>query len=151
MRHVTDRFSLAEIDLIPGQIQRKTAQLLNPDIKGHTRPERRLLKNHNKRFVMKRIAKAHGQAHDTSKDYEFTDWEALDTFINDFLTHNVGPGRRPDREAPPPAESRYQRILVATDYSDRAEHAIDSAAALARRWGAFLDVGHALDPPRVAG
>ena len=35
------------------------------------------------RFVMKRIARKAGAPTDTSRDYEFTDWSALDSFIGD--------------------------------------------------------------------
>jgi menaquinone-dependent protoporphyrinogen oxidase len=34
------------------------------------------------RFVMKMIAKSEGNATDTSRDYEYTDWEALDRFVS---------------------------------------------------------------------
>jgi menaquinone-dependent protoporphyrinogen oxidase len=36
------------------------------------------------RFVMKRIAKSVGAETDTSRDYEYTDWAALDRFVNEF-------------------------------------------------------------------
>jgi menaquinone-dependent protoporphyrinogen oxidase len=36
------------------------------------------------RFVMKRIAKSAGADTDTSRDYEYTDWAALDRFVNEF-------------------------------------------------------------------
>ena len=35
------------------------------------------------RFVMKRIARNAGAPTDTSRDYEFTDWTALDRFVTD--------------------------------------------------------------------
>jgi len=35
------------------------------------------------RFFMKRIARAQGAPTDTSRDYEFTDWAALDRFADD--------------------------------------------------------------------
>ena len=35
------------------------------------------------RFVMKRIARKAGAPTDTSRDYEFTNWPALDTFIRE--------------------------------------------------------------------
>jgi menaquinone-dependent protoporphyrinogen oxidase len=35
------------------------------------------------RFVMKRIAKQNGSSTDTSRDHEFTDWAALDRFLNE--------------------------------------------------------------------
>jgi menaquinone-dependent protoporphyrinogen oxidase len=37
------------------------------------------------RFVMKRIARKAGAPTDTSRDYEFTDWSALDAFIGDAV------------------------------------------------------------------
>ena len=37
------------------------------------------------RFVMKRIARTAGAPTDTSRDYEFTDWAALDRFVSDGL------------------------------------------------------------------
>ncbi len=44
-----------------------------------------------KRLVMKRISRAAGGPTDTSRDYEFTDWEALDRFAED-LVHEIEPG-----------------------------------------------------------
>ena len=40
------------------------------------------------RFVMKRIARSQGAPTDTSRDYEFTNWETLDRFV-DSLTRRV--------------------------------------------------------------
>ena len=37
------------------------------------------------RFVMKRIARKAGAPTDTSRDYEFTDWAALDRFVTESL------------------------------------------------------------------
>jgi menaquinone-dependent protoporphyrinogen oxidase len=37
------------------------------------------------RFVMKQIARKAGAPTDTSRDYEFTDWAALDRFVNESL------------------------------------------------------------------
>ena len=37
------------------------------------------------RFVMKRIARAQGATTDTSRDHEFTDWEALDRLVDEIL------------------------------------------------------------------
>jgi menaquinone-dependent protoporphyrinogen oxidase len=36
------------------------------------------------RFVMRRIAKKAGAETDTSRDYEYTDWVALDRFVEEF-------------------------------------------------------------------
>jgi menaquinone-dependent protoporphyrinogen oxidase len=38
------------------------------------------------RFVMKRIAKKNGGPTDTSRDYEFTDWPAIDRFVDEVMT-----------------------------------------------------------------
>jgi menaquinone-dependent protoporphyrinogen oxidase len=40
------------------------------------------------RFVMKRIARAHGGDTDTTRDYEYTDWKAVDAFAN-AVAHDV--------------------------------------------------------------
>jgi menaquinone-dependent protoporphyrinogen oxidase len=37
------------------------------------------------RFVMKRIAKASGGSTDTRRDHEYTDWTALDQFVESFV------------------------------------------------------------------
>jgi menaquinone-dependent protoporphyrinogen oxidase len=42
------------------------------------------------RFVMKRISRLAGGITDTSKDHEFTDWDALDKLVDEFVAH-VGP------------------------------------------------------------
>jgi menaquinone-dependent protoporphyrinogen oxidase len=41
------------------------------------------------RFVMKRIARKAGAPTDTSRDYEFTDWAALDRFVGETLASPV--------------------------------------------------------------
>jgi menaquinone-dependent protoporphyrinogen oxidase len=38
------------------------------------------------RLVMKRIAKKAGGGTDTSRDYEYTDWDSLDRFVDEFVT-----------------------------------------------------------------
>ena len=38
-----------------------------------------------KRLVMKMISKKEGGATDTSQDYEYTDWEEVTKFVNEFL------------------------------------------------------------------
>lgn len=43
------------------------------------------------RFVMKRIARAAGASTDTSHDHEYTDWEALDRFIDELGPEIVAP------------------------------------------------------------
>jgi menaquinone-dependent protoporphyrinogen oxidase len=40
------------------------------------------------RFVMRQIAKAKGGSTDTSRDHEYTDWAALDRFVEELL-HDV--------------------------------------------------------------
>jgi menaquinone-dependent protoporphyrinogen oxidase len=37
------------------------------------------------RFVMKRIAHSQGASTDTSRDHEYTDWEALDRLVDEVL------------------------------------------------------------------
>jgi menaquinone-dependent protoporphyrinogen oxidase len=37
------------------------------------------------RFVMKRIARKQGAPTDTSRNYEFTDWRAVDRFVDDVI------------------------------------------------------------------
>lgn len=43
------------------------------------------------RLVMKRIARQAGAPTDTSRDYEFTDWEALDRLLDEFLRDSGTP------------------------------------------------------------
>jgi menaquinone-dependent protoporphyrinogen oxidase len=44
------------------------------------------------RFVMKRIARKAGAPTDTSRDYEFTDWAAIDRFVAESVAHPPEPG-----------------------------------------------------------
>jgi len=37
-----------------------------------------------KRLIMKMISKKEGRTTDTSKDYEYTDWDAVKKFVNEF-------------------------------------------------------------------
>lgn len=48
------------------------------------------------RFVMKLIAKRAGGATDTSRDHKYTDWVALDRFVDELAEESgrVAPGRR---------------------------------------------------------
>lgn len=39
-----------------------------------------------KRFIMRRISASEGGDTDTSKDHEYTDWEALDRFVEELAT-----------------------------------------------------------------
>lgn len=39
-----------------------------------------------KRLVMRLIAKRRGQATDTTKDIEYTDWDDVEAFVDEFLT-----------------------------------------------------------------
>jgi menaquinone-dependent protoporphyrinogen oxidase len=41
------------------------------------------------KFLMKRIARKAGAPTDTSRDYEFTDWRALDRFVDELATRAV--------------------------------------------------------------
>jgi menaquinone-dependent protoporphyrinogen oxidase len=41
--------------------------------------------NFFKKVIMKRIARKAGRDMDTSQDYEYTDWPALETFVNEYL------------------------------------------------------------------
>ena len=40
-----------------------------------------------KRWVMKRIAASHGRATDTTRDYDYTDWQDLERFTEEFRSH----------------------------------------------------------------
>ena len=56
------------------------------------------------RFVMKRISASEGGPTDTSRNYEFTDWEALGRFVDAFaasLPQAPVPGVTPPRPVPP--------------------------------------------------
>jgi menaquinone-dependent protoporphyrinogen oxidase len=39
------------------------------------------------RIVMRSIAKKHGRIVDVHRDYEFTDWDAVDRFARDFIEY----------------------------------------------------------------
>lgn len=41
------------------------------------------------RFIMKRIARSQGAPTDTSRDYEFTDWTALDRFVAEVTDESL--------------------------------------------------------------
>jgi menaquinone-dependent protoporphyrinogen oxidase len=41
------------------------------------------------RFLMKQIARRAGAPTDTSRDYEFTDWPALDRFVDDLVERTL--------------------------------------------------------------
>jgi menaquinone-dependent protoporphyrinogen oxidase len=46
------------------------------------------------RYLMKRIARAQGAPTDTTRDYEFTDWNAVDRFVEEVTRSAAGePGR----------------------------------------------------------
>jgi len=51
------------------------------------------------RFVMKRIAKSQSMPTDTARDYEMTDWKALDQFVDELL--GVKPEARSSEERAP--------------------------------------------------
>ena len=42
------------------------------------------------RWIMKRISRQAGGTTDTSKDHEYTDWAALDRFVEEFVAHGSG-------------------------------------------------------------
>jgi len=56
-----------------------------------------------KRFIMKQISRRSGRPTDTSRDFEFTDWEQVSRFVDRFLAHLSVPDRSPVR---PPSASR---------------------------------------------
>lgn len=43
--------------------------------------------NFLKRWMMKKIAKQGGKDTDTSRNHEYTDWNAVNQFVSDFLAH----------------------------------------------------------------
>jgi menaquinone-dependent protoporphyrinogen oxidase len=55
------------------------------------------------RFVMKRIARKAGAPTDTSRDYEFTDWSKLDSFIRESPRRSMAPLPDGATQAVPPA------------------------------------------------
>jgi menaquinone-dependent protoporphyrinogen oxidase len=55
------------------------------------------------RFVMKHIAKKTTTATDTSRDYEFTDWKALDRFVDEVLSEAITHTAAAAQDAPAPA------------------------------------------------
>jgi menaquinone-dependent protoporphyrinogen oxidase len=46
------------------------------------------------RFIMKRISKHQGGSTDTTHDHEYTDWRALDRFVDELVQHGFGPQAR---------------------------------------------------------
>lgn len=61
------------------------------------------------RFVMKRISKAEGGDTDTSRDFEYTDWGAVDRFAVDFVEEVTGAGSPVAQVQVPRAESAAAR------------------------------------------
>lgn len=55
------------------------------------------------RFVMKRIAKSESMPTDTSRDYEMTDWKALDLFVDELLGETLAPGMSPGVQSVAPS------------------------------------------------
>lgn len=47
------------------------------------------------RFMMKRIARKAGRDHDTSRDYEYTNWKALDRLLDEFVPAIAAPAGYP--------------------------------------------------------
>jgi menaquinone-dependent protoporphyrinogen oxidase len=62
------------------------------------------------RFVMKRIARKAGAPTDTSLDYEFTDWAAVDRFVSD----SVAARRKAGRSSPHSSERGTPFAIVST-------------------------------------
>lgn len=56
-----------------------------------------------KRLLMSWIGRSQGMAVDTSRDYEFTDWGAVERFAGQFLAFLGAAGTAPGASAPPPA------------------------------------------------
>jgi menaquinone-dependent protoporphyrinogen oxidase len=59
------------------------------------------------RFIMKRIARKAGAATDTSRDYEYTDWVALDRFVEELATEIIS--RSAQRNTATAAELQQSR------------------------------------------
>ena len=60
-------------------------------------------------FVMRRIVSKEGGDTDTSRDYEYTDWAAVDAFAREFVAVAVAPeaaGFRAPATAPVRSETR---------------------------------------------
>lgn len=55
------------------------------------------------RFVMKRIAKRAAMSTDTSHDHDFTDWKALDRFVEEVLADSATHAATARQEARAPA------------------------------------------------
>jgi len=68
------------------------------------------------RFVMKRIARKAGAATDTSRDYDYTDWAALDKFVKEFAAE-ILPSVRPSEVPGMPKE------LILSESSETARRA----------------------------
>ncbi len=47
-----------------------------------------------KRWMLHRILRAKGVQMDGSGEMEFTDWEALDAFVDQFMQQEIGPARK---------------------------------------------------------
>ena len=59
------------------------------------------------RFVMRRISKAEGGDTDTSRDYEYTDWAAVDRFAVEFV-EDVTPTLAAEASVAPPRPTSPQ-------------------------------------------
>jgi len=64
------------------------------------------------RFVMKQIARSVGGGTDTSRDYEYTDWDALDAFVKEFAQKIPAAAKPPGTEA----ERKVTATEVLTTY-----------------------------------
>ncbi|HET9978477.1 MAG TPA: flavodoxin domain-containing protein [Burkholderiaceae bacterium] len=47
-----------------------------------------------KRLVMRMIARQRGRSTDTSQDHEYTDWDDVEAFVDEFLAHAASLARR---------------------------------------------------------
>ncbi len=56
LRHVVDRLALAQVDLGRREVERESTQLLDADIEGHPRAQRRLLEDQGQRLALQGIA-----------------------------------------------------------------------------------------------
>jgi menaquinone-dependent protoporphyrinogen oxidase len=84
-RRIVDRF-LKQSGLKPRHVELMAGSLL------YTRY------NFLKRWMMRRIARGEGGDIDTTRDYEYTDWAAVDAFAT-VLAQDMEPASRPEPAA----------------------------------------------------
>lgn len=81
--HSSNADERAEAEAFPAKLQRKTG--FRPRRVHHAAGALKFLEyDFFKRMLMRQIAASEGGPIDTSKDYEFTDWAALDAFLEEF-------------------------------------------------------------------